>query len=448
MLKAFFELLEKPVGFLEKFGGNPGILLLVIGVLFLFVAWMFIDIPANRVIGFAVATAPIWLPIVTFLLFFEWWMNYVKLKFKINQGRTTLEIRLPQDVFKSPEAMEQVLIQLHQTAAPDNHFQTYLDGKHPPTYGLEVVSRGGDIRFYMSLPRKKFKNIAEAQLYSQYPGLEIKELPIDYTAEIPWDPDRFQYFSIHFGPKKPDAYPIKTYIDYGLHNTQTKEEQKIDPITAFIDALASIGPGEYFWVQILIDANRKVSFKEGSLEAKPDWTDAARKEIVTIMENAAKRVGGAEGANKVLSLTETEKQTISAIERSMGKNAFNTAIRGMYIARTEAYNPGERIGALITAFRGYDDVNRNQIGVRWRTDFDWNEWQDPSGKKKQEMKKKELKYYKLRSYEPENPGTDDKKVMTTEELATMFHLPGRVAITPTISRVPSKRGEAPSNLPT
>lgn len=447
MLKALIELVEKPVGWLEKFGGNPGIILLIIGALFLFTAWMFVDIPGSRVLGFAIATAPIWLPLVTFFLFFEWWLAYVRLKFKINQGRTTLEIRLPQEVLKSPAAMEQVLIQLHQTASPDSHLQTYLDGKHPPTYGLEIVSRGGDIRFYLSVPRKKFKNIAEAQLYSQYPGVEIKELPIDYTAEIPWDPNKFQYFSVHFGLKRPDAYPIKTYIDYGLDNTQTEEEQKIDPITSFIDAIAAIGPGEYFWMQILIDANRKMAFKEGSLSKRPDWTDDARKEIAKIIDTAKKRAEGGAGNNAIGLLTETEKQTISSIERSIGKNAFNTAIRGMYIARTEAFNPGERIGAMITAWRGYDDLNRNQIGVRWRTDFDWNAWQDPSGRKKQAMKKKELKLYKLRVYEPENPSADSKKVMTTEELATMFHLPGRVAITPTISRVPSKRGEAPSNLP-
>ena len=43
---------------------------------------------------------------------------------------------------------------------------------------------------------------------------------------------------------------------------------------------------------------------------------------------------------------------------------------------------------------------------------------------------------------------DTPKVMTTEELATMFHLPGKVAVTPTLGRIPSTRGEAPPNLPT
>ncbi len=37
--------------------------------------------------------------------------------------------------------------------------------------------------------------------------------------------------------------------------------------------------------------------------------------------------------------------------------------------------------------------------------------------------------------------------MTVEELATIFHFPGKVATTPTLGRIPSKRAEPPSNLP-
>jgi hypothetical protein len=58
----------------------------------------------------------------------------------------TLELKIPQDILKSPEAMELVINQLYQTASPDNHVQTYWDGKYPPTFSLEIVSRGGDVR--------------------------------------------------------------------------------------------------------------------------------------------------------------------------------------------------------------------------------------------------------------------------------------------------------------
>lgn len=434
------------VKFLEGFGVNAGIVLFIVGVVMLGSVLYFVDIGLPRAVGFMIATAPIWLPVITFFLFFEFWMYYVRKFNDLAQGRVTLEIKLPQEVFKSPEAMELVLVQLHQTAAPDNHIQTYWDGKHPPVTSLEIVSRAGDVRFYMSVVRKKFKNIAEAALYSQYPGVEITELPIDYTAEIPWDPDQYQYFSIHFGLKKPDAYPIRTYIDYGLQ-AMPKEEEKVDPITLFIDTLANLGPGEFFWMQIMIDANREVTFKEGSLGKKDDWKVDARKEIQKIIDGAKARAEGEPGGNVLQLLTDGERDTIKAIERSLGKNAFNTTIRGMYIAKSDAYLPGERIGALITAWRGYDDINRNAIGVRWRTDFDWNWWQDPSGRKKWAMKKSEFGQYKRRIYQPMN-SKDTPKVMTTEELATMFHLPGKVAVTPTLGRIPSTRGEAPPNLPT
>ncbi len=437
--------LEGPVEFLEKFGANVKWLLVMVGLGLAFFVFSLLNLKSNVIWEFMVGTAPLWLPVIMFFLFFEYWLYYVRKNFDLQQGRVTLELKVPQEIFKSPEAMELVLIQLHQTATPDNHIQTYIDGKHPPKYSLELVSRGGDVRLYMNVPRKKFKNIAETQLYAQYPGIEVHELDIDYTAEVPWDPERFSYFSIHFGLKKADAYPIKTYIEYGLQ-TMPKEEEKVDPITSMLEMLGSVGPNEFYWIQILIDANREVTFKEGALSLTPDWKGAARKEIKKIIDDAVLRAGAETKGNVMQLLTDTEKDTIKAIERSLGKNAFNTAIRGMYIAKKEHYNPGERIGALITGWRGYDDLNRNAIGVRWRTDFDWNWWQDPKDRKKDALKKEELHEYKIRAYTSQS-ANDKPKVMTTEELATIFHIPGKVVTTPTLSRIPSKRAEAPSNLP-
>lgn len=438
------------MNFLEKFGIDTKWVLLIFGfgiAVFVFVS---LDIQSNVVLEIMTKTSPLWLPFITFILLFEYWLYFVRKKFDLEQGRVTLEIKLPQDVFKSPEAMEIVLTQMHQTASPDNHVQTYWDGKHPPKYGLELVSRGGDVRFYISTPKKKFKNIIETALYAQYPGIEVHELDIDYTAEIPWDPLRFAYFSLHFGLKKADAFPIKTYLEYGL-DKMPDEEEKIDPITSMLEVLGSIGPGEYMWIQILIDAHREVTFKEGALTFKKDWKDDARAEITKIILAANKRMGidPKEDDAKPLTymnLTEAEKDTVKAIERSLGKNAFNVGIRGMYIGTLEAFNPGERVGGMITGWRSYDDLNRNAIGPRWRTDYDWNWWQDPTGKKKENHKKRELNEYKRRYYESRNK-LDGYKIMTTEELATIFHIPGKVASTPTLARIPSKRSEAPANLP-
>jgi len=436
--------------FLEKFGANTLYIIAAFGIIMVVVAFSMLDIESSKTIHYMVASIPVWFPVITFFLFFEYWMYYVHKGYNLAQGRTTLEIKIPQEIFKSPEAMELVLAQLYQTAAPDNHIQTYIDGKHPPTFGLEMVSRHGDVRFYVSTPSKKFKNLVETQLYAQYPGIEVVELEVDYTAEIPWDTSRFAYFSLHMGPKKADAYPLKTYIEYGL-DKMPKEEEKTDPITSMIETLGSFGPGEHGWVQILINANRETTFKEGSLGTVPDWKDAARKEIKSIIQKANERVGVKVDPEKgttfnMMNLSDGEKETIRAIERSLGKNAFNVAIRVMYIAEKTNFKIGDRVPALIAAWKPFDDINRNAIGVRWRTDTDWPWWQDPGGSVTAAYKNQELDEYKRRAY-THHSGADTEKVLTTEELATIFHLPGKVALTPSLARIPSKRAEAPANLP-
>jgi hypothetical protein len=436
---------------LEDFGVNTAIILSVLGVGLFFFALMVVDIPATQWLGILFTLSPFWLPFLLFFVFFHLWMEYVQTHYDLSQGRTTLEIQFPQEVLKSPLAMELVLQQLYQTASPDNHIQTYWDGKKPPVYGLEIVSDGGRIHFYISTPQKKFKNMWEAQLYAQYPGIIIKELPVDYTAEIPWDPTKYGYFSLHFRLRKPDAYPIKTYIDYGLDKEQAQTLKdsvvyKTDPITPMLEFLGSIGPKEKVWVQILISAHREVNFKVGSLHAHGDWQHDVEKEIENILGKRKKKEDeeekGAPGQ-----ITPTERDTIAALERSMSKYAFNTKIRCTYIGELDGgFLPGERIGPIISMWRSFDDIRRNSIGLAWRTDYDWNWWQDPTGKKKIAHKKRELIHHKLRAWEPQN-SRDNGFILTTEEIATIFRPVGQTALTPSIERVASARSEAPPNLP-
>lgn len=438
--------IEAPIALLEKFGVNVKIILTVLGVVSIVSAFLFLDFDTNTIFGYMIATAPIWLPFATFLLFFEYWLSYVRKKFDISYGRVTIEIKIPQEIFKSPEAMELVLIQMYQTASPDNHKESYIDGKHPPTTSLELVSRGGDVRFYMSVPRKRYKDLCEAQLYAHYPGIEVHELDIDYTAEVPWDPKRFGYFMFHLGLKKADALPIKTYIEFGL-DKMPKEEEKIDPINTVLEVLGSIDPREHVWVQILIEANKEWTLKEGNLGTTPDWKNDAKKYMQEeIIDKAVERRGGGEGkGNIMMLLTDTEKDTIKSIERSLGKLAFNTIIRCVYICPQDNVRIGDIIPRMITMWRAFEDVNRNSISFKWRTDFDWPWWQDPSGHKREHMKKEELDEYKRRVLNIK--GHYSRAVMTTEELATIYHFPGKVASTPTLARIPSKRAQPPANLP-
>ncbi|MEK7105917.1 MAG: hypothetical protein AAB895_00990, partial [Patescibacteria group bacterium] len=57
-------------------------------------------------------------------------------------------------------------------------------------------------------------------------------------------------------------------------------------------------------------------------------------------------------------------------------------------------------------------------------------------------------FKKLKKYftHPNKSG-ETPYILSTEELATIFHLPGRVSETPTFTRIESKKAEPPSNLP-
>ena len=429
------------------FGAIGGPLVLLIGLGMMYFVFTRLGINLEPIVSIVIALTPIWLPVTLFYILYERWMDYVRLKFALENGRTTLRIKLPQEVFKSPEAMESVFAQLHNPNGPENLWQAYLDGKSPLTLSFELVSIGGEVRFYANVPTKKMKNAVEAQLYSQYPGIEIVEEPIDYASEITWDQNKYDMMSFHIVKKEKSIFPIKTYIDYGL-DRMPKEEEKFEPMAPMLEALGKAAAHERLWIQFLLKPHAKKNFKTGDMSESGTWEADAKVTINEMSGRNTKKLGPNEGEEQVR-LTAGERDTIAAIERNVGKYAYEVAIRAMYITEVSKFD-GEKIGLLLKPFSQYDILGRNGLGVRWRTDFDYNWFSDWNGKKKIALKKKELDLYKKRSYDDgdKKNHVDAPKVMSVEELATIFHFPNKVVMTPGLPRIESTRREAPSNLPT
>jgi hypothetical protein len=55
--------------------------------------------------------------------------------------------------------------------------------------------------------------------------------------------------------------------------------------------------------------------------------------------------------------------------------------------------------------------------------------------------------YEAILYPFDHPSADQAFVLNLEELATLWHLPGATAGTPTLPRIDSNKGVAPVNLP-
>jgi hypothetical protein len=142
--------------------------------------------------------------------------------------------------------------------------------------------------------------------------------------------------------------------------------------------------------------------------------------------------------------TKRQGEIISAIERSLGKLGFDCGIRTLYIAKKEHYD-GSNIAGLTGILRQYSAPDLNGFKPTNTTSFDypWEDWNDIRLNKK---KKKIFDAYARRSYFYA-PYKKKPFVLNTEELATVYHFPGGVAETPTFTRIESRKGEPPANLP-
>jgi len=417
----------------------------------------------KQVFGYVYLWYPIWLPILLLKIFLEMWLKYIRLAFIRNAGEVLLEIRIPKIIEKTPKAMELFFMAMYETGSVDL-VETYWDGKVRPWFSYEIVSLGGEIHFYV-WTWKKYRNSFEAQLYAQYPTVEIVQVE-DYTKKKVYDPPNNFMWGTHFILQKPDPYPIMTYIDYGL-DKETEEEYKVDPLTTLIEYLGTMKKGEQVWIQILVQAYKIRGLKEGQLFKDRDWIKEGQAEVNKIMKRHPSTKSTRQftdiGYPIVPTLTEWEKKQVEAIERSLDKRAFLCSIRMCYHSEREASHlKAASISGLLGTFR--KPFNSNLLNGFKLDAHSWTDLQDATkdflflfGLKKKMMEIYNTKYakwfidaYRRRSffYPPFRNWKSRPFILTTEELATIFHIPGQVLTTPTFERIPSKKVEPPANLPT
>lgn len=412
----------------------------------------FLNSPVIPILEYIYGLAPFWAPLLLALLSWKLWIHYVNINFLSSMKWILLEVRIPKDVYKSPLAMEIALGNaLYQTGGTGTWFAKYWEGKLRNWFSLEIVSIEGNVFFFIRTPAQ-FKNIIEAQIYAQYPKAEVSEVD-DYVNNVPIhkNPKEWSIFGTEFVLTKADPYPIKTYVDYGLDKSMglLEDNQQIDPITSTMEFLGSLGAGEQIWIQILVrGADDKRFPKPGEWFGGQGWKDVAKEEIKTLK---AKHKGEKDKPGEPM--TKGDQEVISAIEKSMSKLGFDCGIRAVYVARKDSFK-GTHIAALTGIFRQYGST-LNGFKPTNVTGFDYP-WQDFSGVRSQKIKAEIFDAYCKRSYfYPPHASqyvagvSVERKpfVLTTEELATIYHFPGRVSETPSFKRIESKKSEPPVNLP-
>lgn len=386
------------------------------------------------------------------------------LEFLQKQSFVLLEISIPRAMQKSPLAMELVLNAIHQSDI---------------WFSLEMVSLEGKVRFFVYTPKDYVRHL-QNHLYAQYPDLEVREADFDYVPRRPYskEPEKYEIYGVEYKLAKDDFFPIKTYAEYGLDKLDIKEEFKIDPLTPLIETLGSVGRGQEMWIQIMVQASGK-RFKKEVKEAvywyepwKKDWWKHQTGDISkgTWIDQYAKKVDEMKEKAK----TKREQDVLHSVQRAMVKPAFDTGIRAIYIAEKDKYDKTQ-VNSLKQIFKtfGSGDLNSFDVNKAKETNisFGWDEVVDFPiiGRTKladqgvasdvnfydfwhakelasELLAKRKKKFYLSYLDRAFFYAKGKPFILSSEELATIFHFPGQVSATPTFARIESRKVAPPPEL--
>ena len=404
----------------------------------------------------------LWIPIVLFLVFKDAWRAYVRTHFIFTKKYILLEIKVPREVAKSPKAMESILAGIHGTRRMGNMLEQWWDGWITSWFSFEIVGDERGVHFYI-WTNAFFKRMLESQIYAQYPSAEVREVE-DYTKSMPeaLPNDEWNLFGSELVLTKPDAYPIKTYEEFTLEKVSVKEEgTKIDPLAALMEFLGVLKGSERIWIQMLVEPADDKWKKEGdALMAKIVGKEIKSKP--TLIGSFIGAIDGLIGAAlsfnvgepvkksptqfpRMMALTPGERETVESVEKNMAKLGFKVCIRWMYLAHRNEYNliavPG-----IMGVFKQFASQNLNSFGLNKKITTSIDYWF--VNRRVTQRRIWLYNSYRLRSvFHPPYNAKSRPFILSTSELATVYHFPGEVAAAPAFERIEAKRGAPPPNLP-
>jgi hypothetical protein len=397
--------------------------------------------------------SPLWVPFMLYKAVHDRFQQMTRAKFFSEQEFTLLELRIPRDTTKTPFAMETFFSNMHIGSGETTWYKRYFQGGTRPWWSLEIVSDGGQIHFYI-WTRTGYRRLVESFLYAQYPDIEIIEAE-DYSRLI--DPSEHGYgmFAIEYSLSKGPAYPIKTYVDYNMEPGD-KPEETVDPLAQVIETMASLRPGEQFWMQIIFRMT-KLERYEG--RKRPDgkqytWLDETKEAIDDLRKQTVRIIKRVDPVTGAVSETETfpnptkgQSEGIAAIERKANKQVFDVGIRTIYLGTDQAFQ-GIMIPYQLNMFKPFNNQAGNALGVFGVWSGIFNDWpgEDPGGHHKHHLHQEVIQMYRRRAYFYD-PYKGPWMILSTEELATLFHIPSAAVTTPNLPRIQSATRSAPSNLP-
>ncbi len=313
------------------------------------------------------------------------WYKY-RNREKISLDFVLLQLSVPHNNEIKIDAAEQVfssLASLHKGGL----FSFLNPQEH---ISFEIVGRPGDIRFFLSVPNK-LRDLVEKQIYGSYPGAEIKEVD-EYNI---FD-DKGKVAFASFKLKNADYFPVRVFKDL-----------PVDPLSSITSALAKMGPGEGAAVQVVISPSYG------------KWKKAGKSYIANIKKQEA---------NPEKAQYKVDPKVLEAIDNKTSRVGFNTVIR-LVVSSASKESANMHLHNLETAL------------AQFASD------QNSFKKVKTYLKSSFMIDFIYRYFPMINWPNRQYSVLSSEELATIFHLPNKSIETPHIFWVNAKKAPAPAEIP-
>jgi len=365
-----------------------------------------------------------------------------------------LSVNVPADAVQTPKGMENFFNNLAGSKSSITLREKWIWGKFQAYFGFEIVSNGGQITFYIRCVNK-YRDLVEAALYAQYPEAQIVEME-DYVDLLPNDfpHDDYDLFGSELSMSKDSIFPVKTY-DIFEHQGE-KDLRFKDPLLPMFEMMGKMRPGEHYWVQMLIMSpdsqdwrkagNKYIKKmygmeekkKKGWFEEQVGWLPRG------VLEQMAGITFGEEGEAtsddfRMFKITPDERDQLDAVAKKTSEIGWYTKIRIVYGAKHEVYRKGT-IASMTKGIFNQFDAGWNKFSLTAsstpKDDYPWQAWVMP---KKQQLL---VKKYKNRSF---GAGANPF-ILTSSELATLFHFPSADARTPVLTTLGARRAEAPREL--
>jgi len=399
-------------------------------------------------------------PPLLLFLFKELWIRYAWGKYLSKVKWVLLEIIPPRDIEKSPQLMESIFSGFAGVIKTPTMAESWIKGEIPTAFSLEIASIEGTVHMYVRT-QTGFRDLVEAHFYAQYPDIEIVEVP-DYVDSVPRSvPNKdWELWGTDFELVKDDLYPIKTYKYF----EESVTGKMIDPLAGVIETMSKAGPGQYMWLQYIMTPLKEDWNKKGQ-ETVDEFLGKVKEEhmgvlgrlfmdIKDVLMNIGKGLLGqevtftsSESAEKKeeapleFRLSPGEKDVLKALQANLGKPMFQIRMRYLYIGRQEVFTKTTGVSAFIGSIKQFADLNMNSF----KPNDDTKTYANYIFTKERLRfrQRRMFRRYITRDTDPQHT----RFLLSSEELATVFHIPDMAVIAPTMARVAAKKSGAPANLP-